>query len=358
MSQQPRNGRVEGLFRPNEDLPGPFEDVTVVEYRALRDLRLERLGRVNLIAGVNNSGKTSVLEALYLLATQTDRSGFQEINALRDTTYAELWRVGQHSTAVEAHRGGVPVSLRMSLRRSESGANENLDLLRLILEIDTVQGELRQDATISEETSSSGGVIYEARGSGGTYWVCRAQLSVTYRNDILTKHLKNVHDESLAAGSKPKVVQFLRDHLDPGVRNVELTSTQRFLVTHDAFEVAQPLSSFGEGMRRILYFGFLVAASRGGILLIDEIENAIHVSLFKPFTRFLHQLAEEFDVQVFATTHSQEAIKAFLADPYQPEDIVAYTLIREPAGKIFAERFAGPELAKLIETTGYDIRRI
>jgi predicted ATPase len=355
MSQRTRNGRVEGLFRPNEDLPGPFEDVTVVEYRGLQNLRLERLGRINLIAGVNNSGKTSLLEALYLLAKQTDRHGFLEINSLRDTSFAELWSAGQHSIAIEAHREGTPVAVQLSLKRSETLPNESLDLLRVRMKIESVQGKLHQEATIDETTSASGGVAYDARGSGRTYWVCRAHLAVTYRNDLLTEHLKIAHDESLEAGSKPKVIQFLRDHLDSGVRNVELTSTQRFLVTHDGFEAPQPLSSFGEGMRRILYLGLLVAASRGGILLIDEVENAIHVSLLKPFTRFLHQLAEEFDVQIFATTHSQEAIEAFLDDP--PEDIVAYTLIREPEGPIFAERFDGPDLAKMIDTIGYDIRR-
>ena len=61
-------------------------------------------------------------------------------------------------------------------------------------------------------------------------------------------------------------------------------------------------------------------------------------------------------MQIFATTHSQETIEAFLDDPHKPEDIVAYVL-RKEEGRIVPERFAGTQLAKLIEMVGYDIRR-
>ncbi len=40
----------------------------IENYRAFRFLRAE-LGRINLIAGANGSGKTSLLEALFLLAS-------------------------------------------------------------------------------------------------------------------------------------------------------------------------------------------------------------------------------------------------------------------------------------------------
>jgi predicted ATPase len=41
-----------------------LETVTIHQFRGLRDLELKDLGRINLLVGINNSGKTSVLEAL------------------------------------------------------------------------------------------------------------------------------------------------------------------------------------------------------------------------------------------------------------------------------------------------------
>ena len=50
----------------------PFETFSVGAFRGLRDLRLEGLGRVNLLVGSSNSGKTSVLEAISLMASPVD----------------------------------------------------------------------------------------------------------------------------------------------------------------------------------------------------------------------------------------------------------------------------------------------
>lgn len=48
-------------------------------------------------------------------------------------------------------------------------------------------------------------------------------------------------------------------------------------------------------------------------MLIDEIENGIHYSSQQDFWEVIFGLAEEFNVQLFATTHSLEMIKAFQA---------------------------------------------
>ncbi|MFZ1599572.1 MAG: AAA family ATPase, partial [Anaerolineae bacterium] len=41
-----------------------LENLTIHRFRGLRDLELAGLGHVNLFVGANNSGKTTVLEAL------------------------------------------------------------------------------------------------------------------------------------------------------------------------------------------------------------------------------------------------------------------------------------------------------
>ena len=45
-----------------------LERLHIRNYRLFNDLKIDQLSRINLIAGKNNSGKTSLLEALYLLA--------------------------------------------------------------------------------------------------------------------------------------------------------------------------------------------------------------------------------------------------------------------------------------------------
>ena len=41
-----------------------FDSLEIRGFRAFQDLRIEKLGRVNLIVGPNNVGKSCLLEAL------------------------------------------------------------------------------------------------------------------------------------------------------------------------------------------------------------------------------------------------------------------------------------------------------
>ena len=58
--------------------------VHIQGYRGLRDFSLEPLGRINLIVGNNNSGKTSVLEAIQVFVEQDTLAPLYEITRRRN----------------------------------------------------------------------------------------------------------------------------------------------------------------------------------------------------------------------------------------------------------------------------------
>lgn len=238
-----------------------FEAIDIARYRALSDVHLEKLGRVNLVVGSNAAGKTSVLEAVYLLANQSDRRA-------------------------------LPV-FRSSLSFSDP------ELLVLC------------------------------------------------------------NEESIRLKLKERVVSFIRTNIDAGVRDVVWSNEhRRFLVTHDAFDEAADLSSFGEGIQRVFLTGLLFAGARGGIVLIDEFENSLHTGLLLEFTRFVHELASEFQCQVFMSTHSKETVDAFLLNEYRTDEIVAYLLKREDSASRRVVRFSGPDLKRAVEVGDVDLRRL
>jgi AAA15 family ATPase/GTPase len=45
-----------------------FKSVRIQNFRQFKDLKLDNLAQINLITGRNGAGKTSLLEAVYLLA--------------------------------------------------------------------------------------------------------------------------------------------------------------------------------------------------------------------------------------------------------------------------------------------------
>jgi len=110
-------------------------------------------------------------------------------------------------------------------------------------------------------------------------------------------------------------------------------------------------TSVGAGMWHQNIGGY----AKNGILLIDEIETAIHHSLLIDFTKFIQQLADEFNVQVFLTSHSKECIDAFLKNNYNNKEISAYYLENKD-GKIKYKYSDGERLYRLIENMDIDIR--
>lgn len=56
-----------------------LQDIQITNYRVFENLALTGLKRVNLIVGSNNAGKTSLLEAIYLLTSSDKALGLTTI---------------------------------------------------------------------------------------------------------------------------------------------------------------------------------------------------------------------------------------------------------------------------------------
>ena len=72
-----------------------------------------------------------------------------------------------------------------------------------------------------------------------------------------------------------------------------------------------PLRRLGDGVTRVFGMALALVNSKGGILLIDEIENGIHYSVQESLWRFILDVSRRLNVQVFATSHSWDCVKAF-----------------------------------------------
>ena len=109
----------------------------------------------------------------------------------------------------------------------------------------------------------------------------------------------------------------------------------------------RPLHDLGGGIVRLFRFLVDCYTARGGILVVDEIENGFHHSILPNLWRHLRVLAETLDVQLFATTHSQECVEAAVAAfEGDMEDLAIHGLHRvKGQGPVGAMCFTGETLA-------------
>lgn len=356
-----KRGAAHGLSQSawsayNEIRTTHFDRVCVQRYRGLRDVILEQPGRVNLIAGINNAGKTSLLEAVFLLARQSDSRALLEVLQRRSRTDAlpdaeRLTLLLPQSAALSGHFDGRDTTL--SWESQSEPDDEQTDRATFVRQI---KMESRYEArSQSSTTILRKGLTPSIRTKGDNRILCPAHLTSPFLAD--RQSLLSAHDASLRLGKKDQIVDFLRDKFAPQLSGIERADAfaSGFVVREQARAEPLDLSSYGDGMQRAFHIAMLFAATQAGVLLIDEFENAIHARALVPFTLLLKALAREFQVQVFLSTHSDEVIEAWSSEEVLA-DVVGYGLRRATAGEIEAVRFDGQRLHQLRQAFGFDLR--
>jgi predicted ATP-dependent endonuclease of OLD family len=147
--------------------------------------------------------------------------------------------------------------------------------------------------------------------------------------------------------------------IDAGVQRLDLVQTgqaaTRLQIKHEKTGIT-PLSALGDGFRRALMIAVAIPTVRGGILLIDELETALHVSVLESALGLLKWAAEEFDVQVFATTHSLEAVDAVCRRFSNDLDEIVAFRISQFEKRAIAKRYPGKFMHDIRFERGFDIR--
>ncbi|MXX51505.1 MAG: ATP-binding protein [Chloroflexi bacterium] len=71
-----------------------------------------------------------------------------------------------------------------------------------------------------------------------------------------------------------------------------------------------PLRLMGTGINRFADIAMSIMVEKPQVIFIDEVENGIHYSAQSDIWKAINEVSEAMDIQVFATTHSLEMIRA------------------------------------------------
>jgi hypothetical protein len=128
--------------------------------------------------------------------------------------------------------------------------------------------------------------------------------------------------------------------IDPGVERIAPQIGMRpylegqarggFIVKRKGDGNPTPIGSMGDGMWRMLGIAISITQSRSSVLLVDEIDAGLHYSVMTEMWQWILNVAKEFDVQVFATTHSFDCVESLARASAGREDV---TVQRIEAGK-------------------------
>lgn len=178
--------------------------------------------------------------------------------------------------------------------------------------------------------------------------------TVAHRTESLADRL----GEALVKDRRPdrrESLMRLLQAFQPTLTNFEIVSRPRQgpqVWLQDSRAGWLPIAVAGDGIRRAFHFAVTAVAARGGVLLVDEIESALHKEALGTVFGFLMRECVELDVQIFATTHSLEALDAIMEQCGDDDaSLVVHSL--SPKG---AQRASLSELKVIREEHGFDIR--
>lgn len=341
-----------------------FGHVDIRGFRAFSHLELEGLTRVNLIVGRNGSGKTSVLEAMEVLAggghpstvlqspwrrdelvpdwpddrppTETGGSvsylpdvrrlfhGHRlDVGAALDiqcpeapTRFArcELVRLDGSGVSVAASAESTPTDVLFS--GSEIGSPAPLPL--------GGSGQLRDLANLSRQFGRSPkqpSVVFHTTRAATDMWTVLELWS-----DIVLG-IEEEYALELIRVVEPDIEKM-------AVSGARIRGRLDFFVRLRGQAEKVPIGSLGEGAWRLLLLSLSLARSKGGLLLVDEIDTGLHHRVLSRVWEMVIEGAKRLDVQVFATSHSGDCVEA-LADvvrdrPDLAPDVSLHRIEREP----------------------------
>jgi len=330
--------------------------VSVVRYRGVTDLTLDGLKQINILAGLNNAGKTSLLEAIRLLVSQIEPEAMFDILRRRGRMAAldMKWAAEQlpnHAEIKGEGRRAVRVQLESSQEHALSTSHPGY--LRSLL-IEGTVGDTEQQSTTH---IYAGAVGMRIKRTG------RRRLGPVVHSSPFSsqdpKVLVGLYDDAVAAGLDDLVIEQLGAMLDDQIEAIKLTSgpPPRFRVARRASPPPDnmDLGMYGDGLQRLFHIGLLFAHAQHGFVLIDELENGIHAGLLPSLARMVHGFAKRFDTQVFIATHSKECIDAFFEQPEVARDLRGFSLDLSE-GRRAVTGVDGQEFAELVDLYDADLR--
>ena len=363
--------------------------LSIERFRGIHDLLLENLNHINIIAGDNNSGKTSVLEAMLLLRNPKDFNNILRIARMRD-----LNTPASTATVYESFINLFPRSASPSEILLDGVCLNGSVVIRLLGEQKSIMiapedlyqylpQPLRKnrikDFSAGTETAAFMGelevVINEAHERSAIEY--HAHSRVTGREidknnylDIVylspTDHVRgNVFDSIVRDDIYKEICLnvlrlFDKEILDILYQRNEETNRPVEYVRHAALG-NMPLSTYGDGIKKVLSLANGIARAANGVLLIDELETAIHSKYYDDIFRFIVKACKQFQVQAFITTHSIEAIDGMLATQdygtNDMDDLSVITVSKEPGSKrTYSRVLSGRRVYTNREEFGFEVR--
>jgi AAA15 family ATPase/GTPase len=357
-----------------------LNSITINGLRAIKSLKIDDLKMINVFVGNNNCGKTTVIEAIYLLINPGNPDLALKVNLFRgmDLVSDYFWKVifnnynEKSKIILEAISDNEKRELIISPilassidsitsnkkilaedvmgKLSNSGFNITVNGLNFDITLSNInrkkqkQRYLKYKANIQQKDS---GVVTE---KDKNYLPISRGIFNNSSNYKGRKELEQRFSEILITKKVDGIIKILK--------KIEL-NLENIVIGHEGVifcdigkERMLPINVLGDGIFKLFSIVLGISDSKNGIYIFDEIENGLHYSAQKVVWQAIIESAKEYNTQIFLTTHSNECLKSLLKviDDKQFEDNMRLFRIERDDDNTIAVKYSYEELRASIES--------
>lgn len=329
-----------------------YTSFSIENFRLFEQLTVEPLARVNLIAGQNNAGKTALLEAIWLHSGPNipdlgvRLAGFRGIPTTNPSRFMhDLFFDFDHGRVIRlVALGGWNPRPRVLTVKSQPRAETVVTTATTEQQLMPPRGSQEPDSMTASASEiilnyvDEHGAAFESAGwwvranpqmvnmgpniqmaLGGEGMASRQAKMATRPSCVfLSARQRTGPEEDVQRfgeveldGYADRIVDVLRV-VDERIKRLSTIAAPPMPMVYADVGLSRllPMGLLGDGFGRLLSMVLAFHQARGGTILIDEVENGLHHGTLEKVWTNLDWLSREFNVQVFATTHSYECIVA------------------------------------------------
>ena len=331
-----------------------------VHYRGIDGLSFPHLAPANLITGVNGVGKTAVLEAMWLFTGRYNTSLLWNGNVQRSNKAVldPVARLAKNALELRGVEKGSERALKASyqplsdpqtpepLKALETAGNP-LPVPPAVGRIDNIlDGDRLQQNEWGVHPTPFGSVVHalHRRPAGRPEAIV---LGTWVHPEVGGEYLKRYSD-AVRANFKQKLTEAMSLVL-PGVRDLEILADETgepYLSAVTPEDARLPLRDLGGGVAQLSRLFLDLFSARDGAVFADEIGSGLHYSVLGQVWSHARVWMNQWNVQLVATTHSGECVRAAMAAfEDAPEELAIHKLYRNTeTGRVEAATFTGEAL--------------
>ncbi|CCI04577.1 AAA family ATPase [Microcystis aeruginosa] len=332
-----------------------LQSLKIEGFRGFQNFEMANLGQINLLVGKNNSGKTSILEAIQFLYVQNNLDIFLETisyrgefawleNKLAGRTKVfeichlfpgheilpsqEIIIIGSresHQESVTISVKSIPIQLSPFSDKNDDLNNDNIfddeEWNKLLLSIRWSQSqkpielELLANGTLARDSTRRMASLSRISHKIGIdnkielkfltpFSLTSSDMAALFDNIVLSP-LEDLIIESLKI-IEPKIERIASIGSGKYSTSNNLGVRGGFLIKIKNHDQPIPIGSLGDGFWRMLGLVLAMVNLENGILLVDEIDSGLHFTVMTDMWKVVWETAKKLNIQVFATTHSRD----------------------------------------------------